>query len=65
MPLEGIEGITGALLVWNPPDSIGVVSVWVGMVLLAATWTSTACSCRFPGIGCCWLDMTHIECLLL
>lgn len=41
-PFMCIEAITGALLLWAPPSGVSIVSVWVGMALLAVIWGSTA-----------------------
>lgn len=37
-----IEALTALLLLWNQPEDVGPVSVWLGAVLLVGIWWSTA-----------------------
>jgi hypothetical protein len=37
-----IEALTALLLLWKQPAGVGLASVWLGAVLLAGIWWSTA-----------------------
>ncbi len=41
-PLMPLEGLTAILLLWWRPEGVSLALVWIGLILLAVIWLSTA-----------------------